>query len=235
MISYHFLNQTTRDNFFTNDTAHGAGQLWSDVPLIPSWQQHQVPFPIIQADSRPVGSNATGRILDPASVVYEVNEAPHLECGIRPFAHLLTQITPMEFGSWDPTLSAMVNISYVGTHLTNGQPDNATACTTQFDQTGFVMGTSASLFNVSIYGRLSPFRMEIDDPYPCNQQILDVARSKIEGFDDSSSKGLMLVLGRQLGELRTRADDVANWPNVRPFSRSLLVGGAPADCEIVCR
>jgi hypothetical protein len=25
MISYHFLNQTTRGNFFTNSTAHGAG------------------------------------------------------------------------------------------------------------------------------------------------------------------------------------------------------------------
>jgi len=60
-------------------------------------------------------------------------------------------MTPMEFGSFDPQLSAMVNISYAGTHLTNGQPDNDTACTTQFDQTGFIMGTSASLFNVSKY------------------------------------------------------------------------------------
>ena len=128
----------------------------------------------------------------------------------------------MEFGSWDPSLSAMVNVSYVGTHLTNGQPDNATACTTQFDQTGFVMGTSASLFNVSICSCLSPFRMEKDDLYPRNQQILDIARDRIDGFDDSSSKGLLLVLSRQLGELRTRADDVANWPNVRSFSRSLL-------------
>jgi lysophospholipase len=61
------------------------------------------------------------------------------------------QITPMEFGSWDPQLSAMVNITYVGTHLTNGQPDNSTACTTSFDQVGFIMGTSASLFNVSVF------------------------------------------------------------------------------------
>ena len=71
MISYHFLNQTDRANFFSNDSAHGAGQLWSQVPLIPSWQQHNVPFPIIQADSRPVGSNLT-TTLPPTSVVYEV-------------------------------------------------------------------------------------------------------------------------------------------------------------------
>lgn len=73
MVSYHFLNQTSRGDFFTNDTAHGAGQLWSNVPLLPSWQQHLVPFPIIESDSRPVGSNSTAPVLDPASVVYEVN------------------------------------------------------------------------------------------------------------------------------------------------------------------
>lgn len=59
------------------------------------------------------------------------------------------QITPMEWGSWDPVLSAMMNTSYAGTHLNNGLPDNDTACVTNFDQTGFMMGTSASLFNVS--------------------------------------------------------------------------------------
>lgn len=71
MISYHFLNETTRDNFFTNDTAHGAGQLWSKIPLIPSYRQLRTPFPLIMADSRPVGSNLTTR-LAPEPVVYEV-------------------------------------------------------------------------------------------------------------------------------------------------------------------
>ena len=71
MISYHFLNQTSRDNFFTNDTGHGAGQLWSDIPHIPSFQAHQLPFPVIMANSRPVGSNLTTR-LAPEPIVYEV-------------------------------------------------------------------------------------------------------------------------------------------------------------------
>lgn len=71
MISYHFLNQTSRNNFFTNDTAHGAGQLWSHIPKIPAYQQFQTPFPIVVSDSRPVGSNLTTTLsLDP--VVYEV-------------------------------------------------------------------------------------------------------------------------------------------------------------------
>jgi len=57
---------------------------------------------------------------------------------------------------------------------------------------------------------------------PCHQQILDVARNTIEGLDDSSSKSLLLLLGRQLAELRTRADDVANWPSVRSFIPSVV-------------
>lgn len=71
MISYHFLNYTSRANFFSNDTGHGAGQLWSHVPNVPSFQQSLLPFPIVVANSRPVGSNLT-TVLAPEPVVYEV-------------------------------------------------------------------------------------------------------------------------------------------------------------------
>ncbi|KAE9401546.1 phospholipase B [Gymnopus androsaceus JB14] len=161
MISYHFLNQTSRSNFFTNDSAHGAGQLWHNIPTIPAWQQHLTPFPILVTDSRPQSLNATTSLtLDPT--VYE--------------------ITPFEFASYDPDLSA-------------GLPINASACVIGFDQAGFMMGTSASLFN----------------------QILDFAHNTLQGFDSSDSNGLLYVLSQQLSEVRTRADDVANWPN--PFQQ----------------
>jgi lysophospholipase len=130
MISYHFLNQTTNSNFFTNDTGHGAGQLWSELPAGSMFQQHSVPFPIVTVDSQPSGSNQTG---------------------YAPLNNTVYEVTPFELGSWDPSLSAMTNLSHVGTHLNNGQPDNNTACVTGFDEAGFVMGTSSSLFNV---GRL---------------------------------------------------------------------------------
>ncbi|KAJ3501630.1 hypothetical protein NLJ89_g9249 [Agrocybe chaxingu] len=172
MISYHFLNQTTRENFFSNDTGHGSGQLWSRIPQIPVYQSRSVPFPIVVADSRPVGSNLT-TTLPLNSVVYE--------------------ITPLEFASFDPFLSTGMNLSYAGTHLTNGRSINGTACVTGLDQAGFVMGTSASLFN----------------------QILDFARNTLSQFSSSDSAGLLYVLSRQLQQVRTRADDVANWPN--PF------------------
>lgn len=71
MISFHFLNGTNRTNFFTNDTAHGAGQLWSHMPDIPAFQEYNLPFPVIIADSRPIGTNSTAA-LPPDAVVYEV-------------------------------------------------------------------------------------------------------------------------------------------------------------------
>ncbi|KAF9071127.1 phospholipase B [Rhodocollybia butyracea] len=168
MISYHFLNQTSRSNFFTNDTAHGAGQLWSNIPTIPAWQQRLTPFPILVTDSRPQGDNATTAL------------------GLTPTVY---EITPFEFASYDPGLSAGVNLTFAGTPMTNSKPVNASACVTGFDQAGFMMGTSASLFN----------------------QILDFAHNTLQDFSSSDSNALLYVLSRQLTEVRTRADDVANW------------------------
>jgi lysophospholipase len=85
----------------------------------------------------------------------------------------------------------MANMTYAGTHLANGQPPNNTGCVTGFDETGFLMGTSASLFN----------------------EILDSATTSLSSSDDNA---LEYLLAWQLREVRTRANDVANWPN--PFN-----------------
>ncbi|TFK22575.1 phospholipase B [Coprinopsis marcescibilis] len=172
MISYHFLNHTSRGDFFTNDTSHGAGQLWSKIPELRVFKELQVPFPMIVANSRPSGSTSDG-ILELEAVVYE--------------------ITPLEIGSYDPMLSAGMNLTYAGTRLNNMRPDNGSACVAGFDQAGFIMGTSASLFN----------------------QGLDFGRTAIGGFSQNDATGLSHIAGRQLRDIRTRGDDVANWPN--PF------------------
>lgn len=48
------------------------------------------------------------------------------------------------------------------------------------------------------------------------QQILDFARNTISEFSANDGAGLLYVLSRLLGSVRTRADDVANWPS--PFT-----------------
>jgi lysophospholipase len=47
------------------------------------------------------------------------------------------------------------------------------------------------------------------------QQILDFAHNTLQSFSSSDGSALLYVLSRQLSAVRTRADDVANWPN--PF------------------
>ncbi|KIJ18736.1 hypothetical protein PAXINDRAFT_129113 [Paxillus involutus ATCC 200175] len=172
MISYHFLNQTTRSNFFTNNTGHGAGQLWSQIPFLPSYANQSVPFPIIVADSLPSGSNATA-VLPLDSIVYE--------------------LTPVEYGSWDPNLSAMAPMAYAGTHLVNGLPANPSTCVTAFDQVGFLMGSSASFFN----------------------PVLNESNGLFAAFDSQNGdeSGMNFLYEQLSSKVQSRSLNVANWPN----------------------
>jgi len=121
---------TTDDNYFTNDTSHGAGILWSDMKTVPTFQKREFPLPIIVANVRPPGFTK----LPPDTVLF-LNSTQY-------------EFTPWEMGSYDPDLSAFINVQFLGTRLINGQPLNSSACVTEFDQTSFIFGTSSSLFNV---------------------------------------------------------------------------------------
>ena len=141
-LAYHFLTGlgslstldtiTTEQNFFTNDTSHGAGILWSDMKFVPTFQQREFPLPIVVTNVRPPGFAK----LPPSTILF-LNSTQY-------------EFTPWEMGSYDPDLSAFVDVKFLGTHVINGNPPNSSACVTQFDQTSFVFGTSSSLFNVRI-------------------------------------------------------------------------------------
>lgn len=70
-VSYHFFNDTTRDNFFKNTSAHGAGYLWSDLKNVPSFRAHKFPLPIIMVASQQ--ANSTAALTFANSTVYEVS------------------------------------------------------------------------------------------------------------------------------------------------------------------
>jgi hypothetical protein len=53
-----------------------------------------------------------------------------------------------------------------------------------------------------------------------HQQIADFVHNTIQGMDKNSAKAIFQMVDRLLEAFRSRADDVANWPNVRSFSRS---------------
>ncbi|KAJ8102736.1 lysophospholipase catalytic domain-containing protein [Lipomyces tetrasporus] len=106
-----------------NYTDGGPGLTFSDIRNLSTWQNYSMPYPIVVADGRPYNTN----IVSLNSTVYE--------------------FSPYELGSWDPSLYSFAVLDYIGTNMTNGQPQDNASCIKGFDNAGFVIGTSSTLFN----------------------------------------------------------------------------------------
>lgn len=98
--------------------------------------------------------------------------------------------SPWELGSHDPSIYGFAPLKYVGTNFTNGSP-TTDQCVTGFDNVGFVMGTSSSLFNVAL--------------------------TTINGADTTGlfSTALQDALSAVLSAIGEADNDIADWPN--PF------------------
>jgi lysophospholipase len=109
-----------------NASQGGPEYTWSSIALTEGFQNGDYPMPILIADER-----APGETLIPRNTtVYEFN--------------------PFEMGSWDPTSFGFVPMEYLGSNFSGGSlPDNA-SCVVGFDNVGFIMGTSSSLFNAVV-------------------------------------------------------------------------------------
>lgn len=110
-------------NFFPSLYSGGVAYTWSTLRDVEVFQNGEMPFPISVADGRYPGT----QIIDLNATVFEFN--------------------PFEMGSWDPTLNAFTDVKYLGTKVSNGEPVNKGQCVAGYDNTGFIMGTSSSLFN----------------------------------------------------------------------------------------
>lgn len=70
-------------------------------------------------------------------------------------AHILSEapnttvfeFNPWEFGSFDPTTYGFVPLKYIGSNFSAGELQQDASCVRGFDNAGFIMGTSSSLFN----------------------------------------------------------------------------------------
>ncbi|EDO17416.1 hypothetical protein Kpol_1037p12 [Vanderwaltozyma polyspora DSM 70294] len=109
--------------FFPSLKRGGEAYTWSTLREAQVFQDGAMPFPISVADGRYPGSY----IINLNATLFEFN--------------------PFEMGSWDPTLNAFSDVKYLGTNVTNGTPVNTDVCVEGYDNTGFIMGTSSSLFN----------------------------------------------------------------------------------------
>lgn len=107
--------------FFSKLNDSGAALTWSTLRSSDVFTNHLMPFPIVVADGRTPDSF----IISSNSSVFEFN--------------------PFELGSWDPSLYSFSDVKYLGTNASDGEHNGT--CVAGFDNAGFVLGTSSSLFN----------------------------------------------------------------------------------------
>ncbi|RAL08887.1 lysophospholipase family protein [Aspergillus homomorphus CBS 101889] len=101
----------------------GADYTWSSISLMDDFKNGQYPMPIVVMDGR-----------NPGEVIIESNATVY-------------EVTPWEFGSWDPTVYAFAPLEYMGSRFENGKVSENGTCVRGFDNAGFIMGSSSTLFN----------------------------------------------------------------------------------------
>ncbi|KAI4722631.1 hypothetical protein E4T48_01130 [Aureobasidium sp. EXF-10727] len=107
-----------------NSSMGGPAYTFSSIADSDQFRAGNTPMPIFVADGRARGQ----LVIDGNATVYEMN--------------------PWELGSFDPTTYAFAPIRYLGSNFSDGvvvQGDKQ--CVRGFDNAGYIMGTSSSLFN----------------------------------------------------------------------------------------
>ncbi|KAK2629599.1 hypothetical protein QTJ16_000419 [Diplocarpon rosae] len=95
----------------------------SSITEFSNFTSYAVPFPLITALGTKVWEGLC--VPGPNATTYE--------------------FSPYEFGSWDKDVSAFTPTKYLGTTMKEGKPTGT--CTTNYDNLGYILGTSSSLFN----------------------------------------------------------------------------------------
>lgn len=109
-----------------NASKGGIDYTWSSIAKTQDFIDGNYPMPLVVADSR-----TTGEIIASTySTVFEFN--------------------PWEFGTFDPTIYAFAPLEYLGSRFENGSLASNETCVRGFDNAGFIIGSSSTLFNEAI-------------------------------------------------------------------------------------
>jgi lysophospholipase len=106
-----------------NSTDGGPAYTFSSISEMDNFMTGEIPMPMLVADSRAPNT----KVISLNSTLFEIN--------------------PFEMGSWDPTTYAFAPTRYVGSNFSSGVISDSEQCIRGFDNVGYVMGTSSSLFN----------------------------------------------------------------------------------------
>ncbi|KAF1810692.1 hypothetical protein P152DRAFT_467719 [Eremomyces bilateralis CBS 781.70] len=101
----------------------GIGVTFSSIAEDKDFSSGNAPLPLIVADGRSPGE----KLIPVNTTIFEFN--------------------PWELGSFDSGLQGFVPLKYVGSNFSGGFLPKDEKCVEGFDNAGFVMGTSSSLFN----------------------------------------------------------------------------------------
>ncbi|KAF1988956.1 lysophospholipase [Aulographum hederae CBS 113979] len=153
------------------------------------------------------------------------------------------EFTPYDFGSWDKGVSAFTQTKYLGTTLTNGKPSSSSNCIQNYDNLGYVLGTSSHLFN-SVCGIIPPINSTNDlaetleaiidlVEEPALRDLYAVYKNPFKNYTRSSlisaQSELDLVDGGEANQINPI------WPFIQPSSKSradvLIVNDNAADTD----
>ncbi|KAK2051082.1 lysophospholipase catalytic domain-containing protein [Colletotrichum caudatum] len=118
-------------NQLIDDIDGGPAYTFSSIAESPDFQAGAQPFPILVADGRAPGE----KLILLNTTVYEFN--------------------PFELGTWDNTAFGFAPLPYLASNFIAGSIAAGGSCVRGFDQAGFIMGTSSSLFNQFLLRDLS--------------------------------------------------------------------------------
>src|SRR3569833_474656 len=114
-----------------DDADGGPAYTFSSIADTDAFKQGQVPFPMLVADGRAPDTT----IVSLNSTVFEFN--------------------PFEMGSFDPTMFGFAPTKYLASNFSGGSVPQDGKCVAGFDQAGYVMGTSSSLFNTFLLNNIT--------------------------------------------------------------------------------
>ncbi|PHH70687.1 hypothetical protein CDD82_6971 [Ophiocordyceps australis] len=144
-----------------NATDGGPGFTFSSIANDPDFSSANTPLPFLVSDSRAPGET----LIESNSTIFV--------------------FSPWELGSADPSLQGYVPLRYVGSRFNNGQLADNESCINGFDNAGYVMGTSSSLFNQIVLYLKDGNSQYVPKDVP--KFIIDALTSLLQSLGDSDN------------------------------------------------
>lgn len=159
-----------------NATDGGPAYTFSSIAQQEDFATGATPFPFLISNGRAPGT----QIISLNSTVFEFN--------------------PFELGSWDPVLYGFAPLEYTGSNFSAGVVPANGQCVRGFDQTGYVMGTSSTLFN---------------------QFIMNLNTTAIPEFLSNIFTRILTDLGEDSNDIaQWQPNPFLNWNNATAIARS---------------